>query len=222
MPFNSGELIFEQSLHDLNMNACEHNPREELELESDDFLITYFGPPPTYRGTDTLIHAKAILRSKLPKLKLLMLLRQRSRKEDIFERRLKHLSKKFGIEEDVKFLSGFLSKQDLEKILRTSDAIALPFKFIFHEPVLSILEAMSMGKPVITTRISGSSDLLSNDRGMLVEPGNSHQLADAIYYIAKNPEYARSLGRNAKEYSLTLPNWSEFSDYVINLLNSII
>ncbi|MBN1618220.1 glycosyltransferase [Candidatus Dojkabacteria bacterium] len=221
-PFNTGESISEHSIPGMNMRIRAHNPHEELELDFEDFLVTYFGPPPTYRGTDTLIHALDKLRSKLPELKLLMLLRQRSKKEDVFERRLKHLSKKLGLDKRVKFLSGFLDRQDLNKLLQTSDAIALPFKFIFHEPVLSILEAMSMGKPVITTRVSGSSDLLNNGRGLLVDPGNSNQLADAIYHIAKNPDHASSLSRTAKEYFLTLPKWGDLSDYVIDLINSIL
>lgn len=211
----AGEMFFGRDMEAMT------NVREELEVHTEDFLITYFGPPHTYRGTDTLIHAVAKLRSKLPKLKLLMLLRQGSEEEDYFERKLKQIAQRLELHNHVKFISRLLSEQDLKTFLQISDAIALPFKFIFNEPPLSILETMAMGKPLITTWVSGLPELIGNDRGVLVEPRNADRLADSIHYLVNNPEDANSLGKRAKEYVSKLPLWGDVSEYVLNLCNSI-
>jgi glycosyltransferase involved in cell wall biosynthesis len=47
-----------------------------------------------------------------------------------------------------------------------------------------LMEAMSMGLPVISTTISGIPELVKNGAGLLVEPGNVKELASAIEKFA--------------------------------------
>ena len=66
---------------------------------------------------------------------------------------------------------------------------------------LTVLEAMASGLPVIATRVSGTSEIIAhNETGILVEPGNVEQLAEAIKYLVESPEEALRLGRNARAY----------------------
>jgi len=60
----------------------------------------------------------------------------------------------------------------------------------------SIVEAMAMAKPVVSTAVAGNSEFVK-DRytGMLVEPGNIQALADAMLYLLENPDEARAIGR---------------------------
>ena len=41
-------------------------------------------------------------------------------------------------------------------------------------------EALCRGKPVVATRCGGPEDFLSEETGMLIEPGNDVQLSDAM------------------------------------------
>ncbi len=62
-----------------------------------------------------------------------------------------------------------------------------------------IVEAMLAGRPVIATRAGGVPEIVTDNRtGLLVEPGDSHALAEAIQRLLKNREFAAKLGRAAK------------------------
>ena len=64
----------------------------------------------------------------------------------------------------------------------------------------SLLEAMSMGMPCISTDCpcGGSRHLIKNGiSGILTEVGNARNFADAIEQIAFSKEYAKSLGKEA-------------------------
>lgn len=64
-----------------------------------------------------------------------------------------------------------------------------------------ILEAMSMGRPVVGTAISGLPEVVKDGQtGRLVEPEDSIGLAEAILFLAQNRERARELGRAGREF----------------------
>ena len=108
---------------------------------------------------------------------------------------LKELSIKLGISDKVKFL-GF--RNDIPKILSGIDIFVLPSLWEGMPNV--VLEAMFAGKPVIATDTGGSKDIIDNGiNGVLVEPGNSEALAEAILKLLKNPAQRQRLGESAKE-----------------------
>jgi len=62
----------------------------------------------------------------------------------------------------------------------------------------SIVEAMAMGKPVISTAVGGNPEFVKNmETGLLVPPGDAEALARAMLYIINNKNQARQLGTNA-------------------------
>jgi len=66
---------------------------------------------------------------------------------------------------------------------------------------LTVLEAMASQLPIIATRVAGTSELIvHNETGLLVEPGNVHQLADAILFLSNSPEFAEKIGKNARKF----------------------
>ena len=62
-----------------------------------------------------------------------------------------------------------------------------------------LLESMSMKVPVVATNIGGIAEIVRNDEtGYLVEPGDSHQLADAIGKLWLDQEIYRQMSGNAR------------------------
>jgi glycosyltransferase involved in cell wall biosynthesis len=212
-PFCREEVLPDQNVQDPDRT------REKTGLGIEDFIVTYFGPSDTYRGTNTLLHAIAKLGRKLPKLKLLMLLRQGYERHD---RSLMKQISKLMLEEKVKLVGGRLEREDLIRFLQASDAIALPFKYLKNEPSIAVLETMALGKPLITTRVSGLPELIGNDRGLLAEPGSANDLARKIYYLAKSPVEAEALGRRARAYVSSLPDWSKIVKHILVLFEQVL
>ncbi len=65
---------------------------------------------------------------------------------------------------------------------------------------LSIIEAMSMGLPVIGTSIGGIPELIKNkENGLLVRPGNSHELAVAIQRLVSDKDQRKKMVKQGKK-----------------------
>jgi glycosyltransferase involved in cell wall biosynthesis len=61
-------------------------------------------------------------------------------------------------------------------------------------------EAMSLGKPVIGSRIGGIPEVVEAGKsGLLVEPGSVPDLEDAMERLARNRDFAQTLGDSARE-----------------------
>lgn len=79
----------------------------------------------------------------------------------------------------------FLGRRtDIEKLIAISDLAVLPTYYREGTPRF-LLEAMSMGKPILTTNMPGCNHLVENRRnGLLVEPQNLTELINAIEELA--------------------------------------
>jgi glycosyltransferase involved in cell wall biosynthesis len=63
---------------------------------------------------------------------------------------------------------------------------------------LSLLEAMSAGLPVISTRVGAIPEVVTEDTGMLVHGRNVAALSEAVTALLDSPEKRKTLGRAAK------------------------
>jgi glycosyltransferase involved in cell wall biosynthesis len=62
-----------------------------------------------------------------------------------------------------------------------------------------LLQAMSMGKPIIVTRTAGTIDYVEDGKtALLVEPNNVVQVKEKILLISRDAELRKNLGRNAR------------------------
>jgi glycosyltransferase involved in cell wall biosynthesis len=65
---------------------------------------------------------------------------------------------------------------------------------------ITLLEAMRAGVPVVSTRVGGIPDVISNEiSGILVPVGNPDELAEGIKLLIDNPDLSEQLARNAAE-----------------------
>src|SRR5713226_7502685 len=63
----------------------------------------------------------------------------------------------------------------------------------------SIVEAMAHGIPVIASEVGGIPDMIGDDAGIRVVPGDSAALAEAMLRLANDPELRRQMGAAAQE-----------------------
>ncbi len=77
--------------------------------------------------------------------------------------------------------------------------IPLPY-YNYSYGQMSVLQSMSMGKLVITTKTPGTIDYVcdGND-AIFVKPYDVHDMKDKINMCIKNPELITQIGRNARE-----------------------
>ncbi|BED88892.1 hypothetical protein PspMM1_13600 [Pseudoalteromonas sp. MM1] len=106
------------------------------------------------------------------------------------------LCSELGISEKVEFL-GWINKEQKLDLLARTDVVVLP-SYAEGLP-MSILEAMSVGIPVITTPVGAVEDAIThNEHGLLVQPGNIAQIADALSELDHDSNKRTQLGEAAK------------------------
>ena len=88
-------------------------------------------------------------------------------------------------------------RDDVPALLRACDALVLPSE---REGLpRSIMEAMSLERPVIATRIRGVSELVSDETGVLCPVGDVAALSAAMRAMADDPARRAAMGRRARQ-----------------------
>ena len=109
------------------------------------------------------------------------------------EELIRHAAR-LGIGEAVEFL-GYVSGAELDEAYRNADLFVLPTYFAEGFP-LSIMEAMSYGLPIVTTRIRGAADWLEEGRnGRFVPPREPAVLAEVIEDLLADPDLCEHMSR---------------------------
>lgn len=140
------------------------------------------------KGHDVLLRAAERLKDRLPELRLLLI------GEGELMPGLQRMARELGLAERVVF-TGFRS--DIPALTQALDVAVLPS--LFEGMGRAVLEAQAAGKAMIASRVGGIPDLIADGQtGLLVDPGDAAQLADAIQQLHDQPQLRRQLGEAAK------------------------
>ena len=108
---------------------------------------------------------------------------------------LEQFAHDLGIDANVHFLG---SRSDVPRLLSASDVFALT-SHNEANPV-SILEAMSVGRPVVATDVGSIHEAIDEGRtGHLVPPGDAKQFAARVLDLLRDPRRAYVMGAAARE-----------------------
>jgi len=112
------------------------------------------------------------------------------------EHALKELTKFLGISESVKFIGHLPHGPELFELYRRTDIFVLPS---FHEGIPNaVLEAMANSMPIVATDVGSLRQVITDGlEGVLIPPGNTQLLADAISRLVQDPDAAKLMGRAA-------------------------
>ena len=163
-----------------------------------DKIVGLVGRIAPLKGHDDFITAAKILMSSNPGVKFLIV------GEDIahggrYLNNLKERVKKDGLEGHVVF-TGFV--KSIKDVMADFAVLTLP---AWEEPFgLVILEAMSLGVPVVATNAGGIPEIIKdNENGLLIPPRSPGKLSEAILKILNNKNLATRLaqeGLNTVKY----------------------
>jgi phosphatidyl-myo-inositol dimannoside synthase len=197
--------------------------KRQLQLKNQTFVMTYFGGSDTIRGTDTIVKSAMLLkRSIAGDFMTIMLLRRETASVDKDEIYLRRLIQKYRVEDNVRVISKILSKEELASYLSASDLVVLPFKIVPSEPPLSVLEALSFGKPVVTTDVGGLSELVTHNRGVLVKPADPKGLVNAICELMKSPKTRCALATQGLKFASSLAGFEDLANWTVLRLSETI
>lgn len=144
--------------------------------------ILYVGGILPEKGVGVLLEAMALLSSQRNDLELVLVGANRMRSQDqMFMDQAERLS--------ISGRTTFIEAVPMAHIpawLASCDVFVSPS--LQEGFGLSIVEALSCGKPVVATRCGGPEDIVTDNVGRLVEPGDPKGLAEAITHILDQPQ----------------------------------
>lgn len=93
-------------------------------------------------------------------------------------------------------VTGF--RMDTADVLSCMDVVVLTSKYV-EGCSNALIEAMSLGKPVVATRVGGNIELIEHEKsGLLIAPAQPRELADAIERLYREPALRQHLAQNAQ------------------------
>jgi glycosyltransferase involved in cell wall biosynthesis len=149
------------------------------------------------KGVDVLIEATALLRPKLPDLRVEVIGGGR------MEEPLRCHAEALGLLGQIRFL-GPQAWDEVEAAFRRCSMVVLACRVAEDGDrdgmPTALTEALARGLPVVSTDVAGIGELVRNgDTGLLVPPEDPAALADAIELLRRDRELAGRLGQAGRE-----------------------
>jgi len=167
--------------------------RKELKIPSNLPIIGFVGRLVEGKGVDCFLKAASKIVNKKPSVKFLIV------GSGPLETGLKDMATELGISKNVIF-TGW--RDDIYDIISCFDALIQPTTTFPESFGNTILEAMTLSKPVIASRVGGSDEIVIDGKtGFTVEPGDVEQLAEKIIILLNNKKLARKMGYNGRKSS---------------------
>jgi glycosyltransferase involved in cell wall biosynthesis len=137
----------------------------------DERLLLYVGRLDPEKGVQTLLDAFGRLAAARRELRLVVV------GEGKLRPGLQQEAAGLGLGERVTFL-GYVAPPALAAVYRMAEVVVVPS---LYEPFgLVALEAMASGTPVVASSAGGLAEIITEEVGLLVPPGNAEALAQAI------------------------------------------
>jgi glycosyltransferase involved in cell wall biosynthesis len=168
--------------------------RQELGLAPGTPLVAVVSRLTRLKGLENLLEAAAMLKPQYPDVRFLIV-GETSPMEVPYLDELKQLADRHGVGDRVIFTG---RRSDVPTLLSGVDVSVMPS---LNEALSNVLlESMAAGAPTVATRVGGTPEaLVHEESGLLVAPGDSRALANAVGRLLDDRLLATQLGRAARQ-----------------------
>lgn len=181
---------------------------DESRNEKQNLSILFFANVVRRKGIFTLIEAFPSVAKQFPSVRLLIA----GDGPDLAEAQGRVAA--LPCAQQVEFV-GRQKRADAPAVLRNCTIYCLPS---FGEPyATTLIEAMSCGKPVVTTKSGGSPHLISPDGGILFAAEDANALSRALCELLGDPIRRAAMGRHNRQFVTGTMSW----DHVVPQLEEI-
>ncbi|MEN3038676.1 MAG: glycosyltransferase family 4 protein [Candidatus Kryptonium sp.] len=200
---------------DVDKFSFRESAREKIRREfnfKDEIVIGVVSRFSPGKGHEDLFKAFKILSDEFENVRLLIV-GEPTVGELNYAKRLQELEKELNIE-DKTIWAGF--RRDVNDILCGVDIFVAPS----HAEAfgLSLVEAMATELPVVATKSAGFLDIISDgENGLFFERENYQDLAEKVKFLINNQEFAKQLGKKARETAVEKFSFEKYISEIENL-----
>jgi glycosyltransferase involved in cell wall biosynthesis len=188
--------------------------RQELGIKEGEILAGFVGTFGPWHGVLTLAEAITRMPDDRP---VRFLLVGAGRFRDEVERTIRTAGRK-----DRVIFTGHLEHERVPALLDACDILLSPHvpledgSEFFGSPT-KLFEYMAMGKAIVASRLGQIGDVLEDEEGgLLIEPGNAGQLAEAILRLSGSRDLRERLGNAARRAAVERHTWKQNAQRVID------
>ncbi|MEW6011603.1 MAG: glycosyltransferase family 4 protein [Euryarchaeota archaeon] len=180
------------------------NLRSKLGFNEDDILITYIGRLTQPKGVQDLIKAFNLLNIDKLNLQLLIV------GDGACFHELKKISKN---NPNIIFLG---HRSDVPEILSITDIFVNPSHY--EGLPTSVLEAASVGVPIVATNVGGTGEMFIEEMGYLVDKKDYNGIYNSMKKIIENRSKFSNTNNSSRDYILNNYSWEKSSEEFITII----
>jgi glycosyltransferase involved in cell wall biosynthesis len=177
--------------------AARYQIRQEMNLSEEDVLIMYSGKLDPSKGIDLLIKALSEIMNTNDKVKLLIIGKGRQS----YVEYLKNLLSEFSLSSNT-FFRPWANREELCKLYSASDVAVWP-----GLSSISIIDAASVGLPLIIANVPVESYAVSNKNGFTFEVGNVNDLQANLQVLIDNEKLRKKMSLRSRYLVENQLNW---------------
>jgi len=190
-----------------------------IEWSKKEKTIIYAGQINRKKGIDKILESLEIISGKNKNIKLLLVGEISENEERLFIRRAikeKRLNKYIE-------MIGWLPRDELYKVIKRCDIALCILRPWCYSYVISIpwklIDYMACGVPVIASKglMEAEKIVKSAKCGILVDPEDTQEIANAVIYLLENDDLRSKMGKNAEDYVQKSYHWNSFEEKLLKV-----
>lgn len=192
---------------------------ERLGLDTSSRVILYLGGFRLLKGPKFLIQAAKIILEELENAQIIFVGNPQHPLEKPYVETMLNLIKKLRLNDMLHVVKNIPYIQ-MPQYMSAADVLVVPS--IYEASPKVLFEAMACGTPVVATAVGGIRDIVTTgETGMLVKPGNSNALAEAIIKTLSNPDLRKKISLNCKNLVKEQFTWAHVSERIIRIYKEL-
>ncbi|HOP71617.1 MAG TPA: glycosyltransferase family 4 protein [Thermoclostridium caenicola] len=141
----------------------------------------------------------------------------RKKSGETYRKKLIKLVDKYGINDHVRFVDKYLTKDEIIQYLQMSDIYMTPYLGKDQAVSGTLAYAVGYGRVIVSTPYSYAKEMLAEGRGLLAEFRDAESLARQIRYVLDHPEAKKEMEQKTLNLGRTMM-WPNVANQYTSLI----
>ncbi len=215
--------VIPHGVPNVNLNYSKEKIKKKYGLVGKKLLFT-FGLLSRGKAIEYVIKAMPKIIQKYPDVVYLVVgethPKVREEEGESYRLELKGLAKKRGVENSVKFLDKYLSLAEIMECLKMADIYLAPSLDPRQICSGTVSYAMAAGKAIISSPNKYNSEVLSDERGIMLSKSTASGFSKNIIKLLSDDPFKTQIEKNAFSYSRRMV-WPNVSRHYYNVFSEL-